>query len=528
MNTAADSVILASVLSPVDYVVIATYMAAVMILGSLIGRGQKSTTSYLLAGRKMNWVVVCVSIIATDLSASTYMGVPGWLYTKDLKYFLGITFTPLSMLLVVVVFARTYHRLKVFTVYEYLEYRFHPFARTVISVLFLFQRGVWLAAVIYIPSLAVVTAAGLPLGTATSLTLVGCIVAIGLVTTIYTFVGGMKAVLWTDFVQFIVLIGGLLGMIGILLASFNWDLPSVWARAGALTASETQTPHTTLVDWSFDFKTEAAVWVLFLHFVIYQMGTLGADQVVAQRYFTLDSFRKIAQSALGAGFLMVGTVYALALFGLLLVVHYNEHPELAATLVRPDQILPHFAVHVLPHGVRGLIIAAILAATMSSVSSGLNSFAAVGVMDLYKRHFDRARHMSERGLLTLARAITFVCGVLVTLVAIWISRKETNIVETVAALQSKFIGPITGIFFLGILTRRANTTGVVVGALAGLVVAFLFDVAPMKENVNWMWTAPMTCLTTFAVGYAVSLAAPGGGRPSRQVSEDSGHHHADA
>ena len=128
MNSIAHPVILASVLSPVDYAVIVAYLAAVVILGSLIGRGQKSTTSYLLAGRKMHWIIVCVLIIATDLSASTYMGVPGWLYTKDLKYFLGITVTPLSMLLIVMVFARTYHRLQVFTVYEYLEYRFHPLA----------------------------------------------------------------------------------------------------------------------------------------------------------------------------------------------------------------------------------------------------------------------------------------------------------------------------------------------------------------------------------------------------------------
>jgi len=317
-----------------------------------------------------------------------------------------------------------------------------------------------------------------------------------------------------DFVQFLVLAGGLLIMICILLAGLGWDMPGIWAKAGSMTASETQTPYTTMVDWTFDFKTESTIWTLALFLLVYQLGTYGTDQVVAQRYFSVDSMRKIAQSVVGSAFLTVGTLFALALFGLLLVVYYDKHPELAATLSRPDQILPHFAVHALPDGVRGLIIAAILAATMSSVSSGLNSFATVGVMDLYKRHFAKTSEPSDAGLLSLAKILTLISGMLVTLLAVWVSTRETNIVRTVGELASKFIGPITGIFLLGVLTKRGNVVGVFVGALGGLVVAILFHTAPMKENVNWMWTAPLTCLTTFVVGYIVSLATPGSSRPS--------------
>ena len=181
-----------------DYVILAVYMLAVVCLGSWVGRGQTSTAGYLLAERKSHWFVVCVSIIATDLSAVSYMGVPGWLYRHDLKYFMASAFSPLIMLLVVVVFVRTYHRLGVVTVYEYLEHRFHPISRTVIAVLFLFQRGVWLAGAIYIPCVAVVTTTRLPL--------IACILTLGLLTTLYTVLGGMKAVLWTDFLQFLSLI----------------------------------------------------------------------------------------------------------------------------------------------------------------------------------------------------------------------------------------------------------------------------------------------------------------------------------
>ncbi len=496
-------------MTTLDYAVIAAYMAAVVVLGSWVGRGQKSTEAYLLAGRRMGWILVCVSIIATDLSAVSYMGVPGWLYTHDLKYFTGVVlFSPLIMLLVVVVFARIYFRLKVFTVYEYLEIRFHPLARTVIAVLFLFQRGVWLAGAIYIPSLAIVTAAGLPMeggGPA----LIGCILVVGLVTTFYTTLGGIKAVIWTDFLQFLVLIGGLLLMIGMLLASYQWDVTALWVRAATLTAAETHTPHTNMISWKFDLVTEAAIWGLFLHLLTYQMGTYGADQVIAQRYFTVDSFRKVAKSVIGSGFLVSGTVYALAMFGLLLVVYYQDHPELAATLTKPDQILPHFVVHALPVGVRGLIVAAILAATMSSVSGGLNSFATVGVVDLYRRLFRRAEHGSERGRLVLAKVTTALSGLLVTLAAVWISTRKTDIVETVATLASYFVGPITGIFLLGALTRRAHVGGVVIGSVAGLIVSGLhYEWEPVKSYVNWMWVAPLTCAATFATGYLLSAITP--------------------
>jgi Na+/proline symporter len=320
-------------------------------------------------------------------------------------------------------------------------------------------------------------------------------------------------VIWTDFLQFVVLIGGLLLMIWTLLSAFQWDVAGVWARAGEMTAAKTQTPHTTLVSWKLDLVTEAAIWGLFLHLLFYQMGTYGADQVIAQRYFTVDSFRKVAQSVVGSGFLVAGTVYALAMFGILLVVYYQDRPELSASLTRPDQILPHFVVHVLPAGVRGLIIAAILAATMSSVSGGLNSFATVGVVDLYKRLFRRAQEGSERGRLLLARVTTAVSGILATLAAVWISTRKTDIVETSATLASYFIGPITGIFLLGALTRRAHVGGVVVGAVAGLAVSGLhYGWDRIQDHVNWMWVAPLTCLATFLVGYLTSVVTPGLGR----------------
>jgi SSS family solute:Na+ symporter len=142
----------------------------------------------------------------------------------------------------------------------------------------------------------------------------------------------------------------------------------------------------------------------------------------------------------------------------------------------------------------------------------------VGVMDLYKRHLMRTP-LSERSLTLLAKAMTLVCGVAATLGAIGVSRFQTAILQTVASLASKFIGPITGIFVLGVLTKRANVVGVLCGALAGLTVAFLVEWAPVKEYVNWMWVAPLTCAATYVVGYLASLARPDVGASAANLAD---------
>ena len=232
--------------------------------------------------------------------------------------------------------------------------------------------------------------------------MLGCILTLGALATLYTVLGGMKAVIWTDFVQFIVLAGGLVFMIVFLLSSLQWDASGVWQRAGELTGSVSGTPHTTLVDWSFDLGAEATVWSILFFLFFYNVGTLGTDQVIVQRYLTVDTFRGKAKAVMSGGIITIILVLALASLGLLLVVYYDKNPQLAAGITRPDMIVPHFVAYVLPVGVRGMILAALLAATMSSVDSALNSFATVGIMDLYRRW---ARDLSEAHLLRVGRLL---------------------------------------------------------------------------------------------------------------------------
>ena len=480
----------------VDYLVVVSYLLLVVGAGSWMGKGQSTVAEYFLAGRKMNWFVVCVSVAATDLSAISFTGVPAWLYAKDLKYSMGVFLLPFILLFVLFYFVRVFHRLKVFTTYEYLEHRFHPVARTITSLLFLGQRGAWLATAIYAPSLALATVSGFPV--------LGCIVTVGCLATLYTVLGGMKAVVWTDFVQFIVLVGGLFLMIGLLMSFFSWDAGAVWSRAGELTAPATGGPHTRLVDWSLDLSTEATVWSLLFFMSVYLVGTQGTDQVNVQRYLTVGSFRSMAKSVMASGFVIMSMILLLAWLGLLVVVYYDQHPQLAAEVTRPDMIVPHFVANVLPMGIRGLILAALLAATMSSVDSALNSFAAVGVMDLYRRHVTK-RAGEEAQLLRMGRLITLITGALATLAAVGVSSMQTTVIQTVHSLASTFVGPITGMFFLGVLTSRVGLQSMLVGASLGLITSVTVAWTPIGQDINWMWTAPSSSIVTFVTGCTLSL-----------------------
>jgi SSS family solute:Na+ symporter len=500
-----DSLVLAistGTLTWPDYLVLALYLTATVAIGIWMGRGTKSLGGYFLAERKTHWILACVSIIATDTSAISYMGIPGWVYQKDLKYTMGSLLMPPIMVVVVLLFVPLFFRLKVFTVYEYLEKRFHPAARTVTAILFLFLRGVHLGAAIYIPAVAFRTFIGVPE--------FWCIILIGILTTLYTLLGGMKAVIWTDFLQFIVMFGGLFLMIGIILAFFHWDVKGTWLTASKIISADTGTPHTTLVDASWSLKTESTLWALMAFYIIYNIGTYGADQVIVQRYFTMGSYKDIARSALASGFLNVIAMFALGYAGLLLTVYYVSQPALRATLHKPDEILPSFITHGLPHGVRGLIFAALAAATMSTLSAGLNSFSTVAVMDLYRR-YGPGRFASEKRCLVMAKVFTVFFGALLTAVAIWVSTLHRPILEIFNRLASMFIGPITGIFLLGVLTKRGNIAGLLVGVPAGLAISFLMNYwRPLVENVNWMWTAPFGCTVTLLVGYLISIVIPDG------------------
>ncbi len=481
----------------INLLIVVVYLSGTVALGIWLARGQRSLEDYFVAGRATPWWVVAVSIIASDFSAISYMGGPAWVFQKDLQVAMGIVLFPFIMLLVVYLFVPFLARLRRFTIYEYLEGRFSPSVRTFGSAVFLLMRGGWIATAIYVQGLALSEVLHVPFWL--------CVCLVGGVTTLYTVFGGMKAVLWTDVMHFSVLTGGTLIMSVAVLTSFHGKITEIWGLAAA-------SGHTRLFSFHFDLTTEVTVWALIAGSVVINLSSYGSDQVIVQRYLAARSRRDMTRAVLLNGVLVVPVNVLLALLGLGFVAYYRTHPALNETLSSADLVVPHFVTHVLSPGLSGLVIASLFAATMGSVSAGFNSLSTATMMDFYYRLSPR-RAGSGRQALGSARLCTLAWGVAGVGTALFVS-KLGGIVEIMFKINGFFSGPLVGIFLLGVITKRANSFGVLVGAVLGTATTWLTSYA----HVSWLWYGPVGCLTTMATGYLLSFA-----RIASTFAEDVGY-----
>ncbi len=469
-----------------DYIVVAVYLAASVWLGLRFARGQKSLERYFVASRSAPWWAAGISVIAANFSAISYMGVPAWVYQHDLRLDMGVIWFPLQMLLVVYLFVPFMARLRLYTIYEYLEYRFGLSARLLASTLFVLVRGGHLAIAIYAQALALALVLHIPV--------IACIWISGAATTLYTVFGGIEAVLWTDVMQFFVLVGGMFVILAAVLMPFGFNPAEVWRIAS-------EGGHTKMFSFDLNLTAEVTVWPIFLGNLVLNVSSYGSDQVIVQRYFTAGSRKGMARAVLLNGFLTVPLVLLLDFIGLAFVAYYRANPALQSSLQKPDQVLPHFVTNVLPAPLPGLVIAGILAATMSTLSSGLNSLCTVTVVDFYKR-LRQDREGGQESVAT-ARWFTLAWGVAITFAAMYMNRLG-QIVQGTLTVLGFLSGPLLGMFLLGILTRRANTVGVLTGAIIGTAITW----AVSRTGVAWLWYGPVGCVATVAVGYPISFLRP--------------------
>ena len=492
------------------YVVLAVYMIATVLLGLSFTRRQKNLAGYFLAERAAPWWAVAISVLACDISAISYMGAPSMVYFGDLRYAMSILLFPVVAIVVAFLFIPFLAKLKVYTIYEYLEHRFGVDSRLFASAVFLLQRASHIAIAIYAVSLALQQIVGWPVW--------ACVSVVGALTTLYTVFGGMKAVLWTDVMQFFVLLGGVAVMAGVVLWSFGGNVATIWQTAA-------DAGHTKMFTLSYDFWTpkfwmEMTLWGILLGMLVSQVGAYGSDQVLVQRYLAAGSARLMARSLIFAGLLQVpvGAVLYLLGIGFFAYYHAPENTQLLASLeelVRQtkdkNMVLPHFVRNVLPSGLAGIVFAGLFAATMSVFSSGLNSLSTATCMDFIQRLRRRSGPESEAELtLTNARLVTLVWGVIVTLAAIGVYFSHMgSLVEAAAAIIGLFSGPLLGMFLLGMFSTRTTSRGAIFGALIGFAVA-----VALWWKVSFIWYAVTGCVPTLVFGYAISLLMQ---RPNREV-----------
>jgi SSS family transporter len=470
-----------------DWAVLLIYFVGSVVLGTYFFRRQRNAEDYLLAGRKMSWLPVAISIMATNTSAVSYMGIASYVFQKNVMLYMVVITLVLITPLVLYLFVSFYYNLKVYTAYEYLEKRFSPQVRSIASVLFIFLRLCWLATMLYATSIA--------LAEITGASQVTCVLALGLGTSFYTIIGGMEGVIWTDVAQAAVFMSGLF-LIGLfILSDFGWDIGRIYSIADAA-------GRTRMFDFSLDPRVEVTFWGTLFGYSVINLASYGVDQVVLQRYFTAKDLQASRRSVIANAVIDLPSTTLLYLVAIGLFAYFQKHSDVLPSNFSPDRVLPFFVITALPPGIAGLVIAGIMAATMSSVSSGVNSLTTASVVDFYLRYF--RREAPAEHFLKASRWLSLFWGIAATLMGLFVGRLGT-VLEISAKTNSFFTGILLGIFLLGILTLRANWQGTGLGALVSLIVVVCVGT---MTGTSFFWYGPLGLALTMGLGYLFSLRFP--------------------
>src|SRR5690349_4695709 len=434
--------------SKIDYAVLAIYLVGITIFGTLFRRSQKTVKDYFLGNQNTSWFVISLSIVATETSTLTLIGVPALAYATYARPEQGGNFTYLQVVLgyliariiISILFIPAYFRGNLLTAYELLKNRFGVRTKNFAASLFLLMRALAEGVRVFAASLvlsAVLSASipGLPHLWLWSIFIVGVL------TLIYTFEGGIAAVIWTDLIQLVIYLGGSLLAAYMLLHL----IPGGW---NAVVAEATPVNKFQIFSFAWDFKVPFTFWAGLLGGTCLTMASHGTDQLLVQRLLTCRNMRDSQKALVLSGFVVLFQFLLFLIIGIMLFAYYKFYP-LETPLANTDGIFPAFIVHRLPHGVAGLVIAAIFAAAMSNLSGSLNSLASTTVLDFYKPFLGKDR--SDESLLKLSRWLTAAWGIVLIGIAVLASRWG-SVFTTGLTIASLVYGPMLGAFILGVMT----------------------------------------------------------------------------
>ena len=549
----------------VDWSIVIAYLAYVIWHGLKLSRGTTDTEGFFLAGRSLPWWAVGLSVMATQMSAITLIGTTGQAYEDGMRFIQFYFGLPLAMIILCVTAVPLFYRTRVFTAYEYLEQRFDVKTRTLTSFFFLLSRGLGVGVIIAAPAVVL----SIVLGWDELVT----IFVIGLSTTLYTMLGGVQSVTWTDVKQMAIILLGLSLCVFVIITnlpagvSFN-DAMNVAGAAGKL---ET-------IDFSFDLNERYTFWSGTIAALFLFLSYFGCDQSQVQRYLTARSVDEGRVSLLMSAFLKIPMQFLFLLVGILVFVFYlfstppmifNEVDVTRAAAVQPleherlqgefadahqlrhlaalrfieqqntaegitaradyiaaneayqdkrreatefvrqtngdssfsdvNYVFPVFVIENMPLGLVGLIVAAILAAAMSSVAAELNALATASTMDFYRRHINV--NSSEKEMLRFGRLSTLAWGVFACIIATFATNLG-SLIEVVNTFGSFFYGSLLGVFVLAFAVPRAKSAGAFYGLLFGIVSVWI---ASSTTDIAFLWFNVVGCLVTVAAGYLISI-----------------------
>ena len=446
----------------------------------------KSTDDFFRGGKHIPWWAAGCSIFATMLSSLTFTGLPSKAYAQDWVYAVGNLMIPVVAFVGVYVALPFYRRIDVTSAYEYLEKRFNRGVRLFGSASF---------TLFHIFRMAVVMSlTGLALAVATPLTPAQSVLLMGVLSIVYCTMGGIEAVIWTDTIQTVVLLGGAVLALVLLVGGTEGGLDESCesARRG-----QTATRQFAM---GRDQCASRVVGRRHRRVGSEHLASYTADQAVVQRYMTTADEKLAARSIWTNAVLTIPATFLFFGIGTGLYAFYQSHPERLDPTITTDQVFPLFIAQEMPIGIAGLVVAGVFSAAQSTVSTSMNSMATTIVTDFMRPVGFCA---TERGYLTAARIITFVVGVLGTILGLFfIDPKITSLFDTFIKVVGLFMGVLGGLFMLGVLTRRANASGAMTGALAGAgVMCWLY----WRTNVSGYLYIPIGMATCIVVGYLISF-----------------------
>jgi solute:Na+ symporter, SSS family len=473
-------------LTPLDLAVIAAYLAAITLFGIAFRRGQSSVRDYFLGGRTAPWWALALSIVATETSTLTIVGTPALAFSGNLTFLQFVMGYLAGRVVIVLLFLPHYFQGEFYTAYQLMERRFGAKVKAVAACTFLVTRV--LAEGVRVAAIALVVTVALGTGQRTSILLIMALVLL------YTFEGGMKAVIWTDVAQFFLYFFGSLAAFFLVLHR----LPGGWETVIQAAAPA----HKFRVfDFSLSFTNPAKLYTFWSGLIggtFFTMGSHGTDQTIVQRLLAARSERDSKIAVLASG---VVILVQFALFLVLGVMLYAWHGAPVVVAGRSyDSVFPDFIVTAMPPGVRGLLIAAILAVAMSNASGSLNSLAASSLIDFQELRGGSALMEDPARFLRRSRWMTLVWGLLLAALGTiqWGPMLEAGL--TIAAIT---LGSLLGLFLLTFLFPRATAGGVLAGMFVGLaVILYAFFRTPLL----WTWYVPLSAAVTFVSGAVVSRA----------------------
>ncbi|MEJ7861093.1 MAG: sodium:solute symporter [Pyrinomonadaceae bacterium] len=542
-----------------DWAIVVGYLAYVIWDGIRMTKHSGDVEGYFLANRSLPWWAVGLSVMATQLSAITLVGTTGQAYSDGMRFIQFYYGLPLAMVILCVTAVPFFYRAKVYTAYEYLEKRFDAKTRSLTSFFFLISRGLGVGVIIAAPSVIL----SIVLGWSEIVT----IFVIGLSTTVYTMIGGVQAVTWTDVKQMVIIFFGLFVCLYVIVSQFP---PEVSLTDGLYLAGSTG--RLTTIDTSFDLKERYTIWSGLIGGLFLFLAYFGCDQSQVQRFLTAKSVSEGRTSLLMSAFLKIPMQFMILLIGVLVFVFYQfatppmifnavETAKVAQTAeyqtlngqydtahTRREQaaleyirnkteetrigyvesnklfndarknatdyiktssgnkgfndvnyVFPTFVVENMPMGVIGLIIAAIFAAAMSSISAELNALATATTIDFYRRHFKKDG--TDKEYVRFGRIATFFWGIFACIVAIYATNLG-SLIEVVNKFGSFFYGSLLGVFVLAFVVKRARARGAFFGLLFGIASVWI---ASFYTDIEFLWFNVIGCLVTVLAGYLISL-----------------------